>query len=312
MGNVNAWRRAGQIASRGWKGLTEASQRLNSSFKRGFGSTATRAAEAYNSALDWKDNAELSRWLTQHLSHQVATVGSKAMDAKYLSEHIGGGWHRLYDGGHSLAGSWDAVSKALPDLSAFELLGTWANEYWKDLITTRGMPIVILDHADKVGDYFKHLDCINVAQGIGGELLGVSIYSNWDDPAKLVASAAASDCSGIVYANVVAPLISLIGVGRAYHLLRKSEQADLRRLILPALRGLTRGGASVLLITVIPGGFLLHLSSGLVISLAHGYVWDKGNENKDVILAALKRCLTSLPARRFDGASSADPASIYS
>jgi hypothetical protein len=153
------------------------------------------------------------------------------------------------------------------------------------------MPIVILDHAHNVGEYFRHLDCVNVAQEIGGDLVGVSIYCNWNDPAKLVASATSSDCSGLVYANVVAPLVSLIGLGRALYLLKVSEQNDLRDLIAPALRGLTRSGVSVLLVTVIPGGFLVHLSSGVVISLAHGYVWEKGGENKEAIFAALKQCL---------------------
>jgi hypothetical protein len=285
---LSAIHRASEMASRGRKASTWTWQRVKGYVNR----TTARAGEAYNSTLDWKDNGELSGWLTDHLSHQVSTVGSRAMDYEYLRTHIGGSWHRLYDGGHSLAGSWKAVSEALPDLSALEQLGTWANEYWKDLITTRGMPIVILDHADKVSEYFKHLDCVNVAQVIGGELTGVSIYCNWNDPAKLVASAASTDCSGVVYANVVAPLVSLIALARAYSLLKQSEQDDLRDLIAPALKGLTRGGASVLLITVIPGGFLLHLSSGIVISLAHGYVWDKGSENKEAIIAALKQCLS--------------------
>ena len=216
------------------------------------------------------------------------------MDAEYLRTHIGGGWHRLYDGGHSLVGSWRAVSEALPDLGALDQLGVWANEYWKDLITTRGMPIVILDHADKVSEYFKHLDCVNVAETIGGPFTGISIYCNWNDPGKLVASAASTDCSGIVYAHVIAPLVSLIGLARAYWLLKQSEQEDLQDLIVPAVKGLTRGGASVLLITVIPGGFLVHLSSGVVVSLAHNYLWDKGSESKEAIFAALKRCLSTL------------------
>ena len=63
---------------------------------------------------------------------------------------------------------------------------------------------------------------------------------------------------------------------------------------MPAVKGLTRGGASVLLITVIPGGFLVHLSSGVVVSLAHNYLWDKGSESKEAIFAALKRCLSTL------------------
>jgi len=216
------------------------------------------------------------------------------MDAEYLRTHIGGGWHRLYDGGHSIAGSWNAIGTALPDLGALDQLGTWANEYWKDLITTRGMPIVLLDHTKKIDEYFKHLDCVNVAQIIGGPLTGVSIYCNWNDPGRLVTSAAATDCSGFVYANVVAPLVGLIGLGRAYFLLKQSEQEDLRALIAPALKGLTRGGASILLITVIPGGFLLHLSGGIVISLAHNCVWDTATENKEAMLASIRERLTSL------------------
>jgi hypothetical protein len=88
----------------------------------------------------------------------------------------------------------------------------------------------------------------------------------------------------------------------------KSEQDDLRDLIAPALKGLTRGGASVQLITVIPGGFLLHLSSGVVISLAHNYLWDKGSESKEAIFAALKRCLSGLSSAGAQG----DPACVAS
>jgi hypothetical protein len=269
-------------------------QRLSGSVKDGLSATASVAGEAYAAALNWKNNSEFSGWLADHLSSQYATVASKAMDAEYLRTHVGGGWHRLYDGGHSLVGSWKAVSESLPDIGALEKLGIWANEYWKDLITTRGMPIVVLDHADKVSEYLKHLDIVNVAQLFGGEVCGVSIYCSWNDPAKLVASATATECSGIVYANVVAPLVSLVALGRAYFLLKKSEQADFQDLIVPALKGLSRGGASILLITVMPGGFLLHLSGGIVISLAHGHIWDKATENKETIVAILKTCLGRL------------------
>lgn len=271
-----------------------ASEQVASTVAGGLSAAASVAGEAYTAALDWNNNSQFSNWLTSHLSNKYATVASKAMDAEFLRTHIGGNWHRIYDGGHSLAGSWNAVSEALPDLSALEQLGVWANEYWKDLITTRGMPILILDHADQVGEYFKHLDCVNVAQLIGGEICGVSIYCNWNDPAKLVASATASECSGIVFANVVSPLVSLIALGRAYFLISQSEQDDLQVLIAAALKGLSRSGATILLVSVVPGGFLLHLSSGIVISLAHGYVWDRGNENKEAILAAMKDCVANL------------------
>jgi hypothetical protein len=277
--------------------LSQRAAQARNSVASGLSGAASVAGEAYTAALDWKNNSEFSIWLADHLSNQCATLASKAMDAEYLRTHIGGGWHRLYDGGHSLLGSWKAVSSSLPDLDALDRLGVWANEYWKDLITTRGMPIIVLDHGDHVGEYFKHLDCVNVAQLVGGDLCGVSIYCNWNDPAKLVASATATECSGIVYANVVAPLVGLIALGRACFLIRKSEQDDLQGLIEPALRGLTRGGATVLLVTALPGGFLLHLSGGIVLSLGHGYVWDKGSENKEAILTMIRGCLVNLQER---------------
>jgi hypothetical protein len=310
--------------------ITKVSQRLFDSVKRGSGTATSMVAEGYNNALKWKDNAELSRWLSDHLSHRVSTVAGKTMDAEYRRTHIGGNWHRLYDGGHTLAGSWNAVHEALPDLSALDQLGTWANEYWKDLITTRGMPIITLDHANNLittlgmpSEYLRHLDSVNVAQLVGGDLVGVSIYCNWNDPAKLVALAASSDCSGIVYGNVIAPLCSLIAFGRAYILVQKSERDKLQDLIAPALKGLTRSGASILLITVIPGGFLLHLSSGIVISLAHGYVWDKGSEfgspwtpdgapNKEMILATLRKCLTYVAQTQpFSAATKRQQAEVF-
>jgi hypothetical protein len=285
---LNDWRRrASEIKS-------VAARRLSGPVTEGLSATASVAGEAYTAALNWKNNSELSNWLSDHFSNQRATIASKAMDAEYLRSHIGGGWHRLYDGGHSLAGSWRAVAESFPDIGALDKVGIWANEYWKDLITTRGMPIVLLDHTEQIGEYFKHLDCVNVAQMIGGEVCGVSIYCNWNDPAKLIASATATECSGIVYANIVAPLVSLIALGRAYFLLKGTEKDDLQSLISPALKGLSRSGASILLITIIPGGFFLHLSSGIVISLAHSYVWEKGSANKDEILIKLTTCLKSL------------------
>jgi hypothetical protein len=249
------------------------------------------AGEAYTAALNWKNNSELSNWLTEHLSHQHPTIASKAMDAEYLRSHIGGSWHRLYDGGHTLAGSWKAVADTIPDSGALDRVGEWANEYWKDLITTRGMPIVMLDHTKHLDEYLKHLDCVNVAQLIGGEVSGVSIYCNWNDPAKLVASAAAMDCSGLAYANIIAPLVSVIALGRAYFLLKGAEQESLQTLISPALRGLSRSGSTILLIAVVPGGFLLHLSCGVVVGFAHTYAWDKVSENKEALFGAIVKRL---------------------
>jgi len=257
---VGGWRQRATRTTLRSRGAGEAAtKRVKKSVQAGLTATTSVAGDAYTAALSWKDNSEFSAWLKDHFSNQRANIATKAMDAEYIRTHIGGNWHRLYDGGHTLVGSWQAVRDALPDVGAIDRLGEWANAYWKDVITPRGMPVILLDHANHVSQYFKHLDSFNVAQLVGGEMCFVSICVNWNDPAKLVASATATECAGVVYANVIAPLVSLIGLGRAYFLLRKSEQDDLQQLIAPALKGLSRSGATILLITVSPGGFLYPL-----------------------------------------------------
>jgi len=120
---LDAWRqRATQVTSRWRDAGRVASERVSNSVVGGLSATASVAGEAYTAALDWKNNSEFSNWLTNHLSNQHATLASKAMDAEYLRTQIGGGWHRLYDGGHSLAGSWKAVSSSLPDRAGLKNL----------------------------------------------------------------------------------------------------------------------------------------------------------------------------------------------
>lgn len=270
------------------------SKKIASTVKNGLKATTSIAGDAFSAASNWQNSAELSRWLTKHFSSHASTIASRAMDAKFIETGVGGSWHRLVDGGHSISGSWEAVKGALPDLDTRELIGVWTNEYWKDLITARGMPIVLLESTENVSEYVKHLDSVNVVEILGGSVAGVSIYSNWNDPQKLIASATSAEASSLIYANVVAPLVSLIALGRAVYLVRQSEQADLQQLLIPAFKGLSRSGANILLISVIPGGFLVHLSSGIVISIAHNYAWDKVDDNKEIIMSALKESLKNL------------------
>lgn len=284
----DAWRRRASAFKSG------AATRIGEAVKRGLASTASLTSEGYAAALNWKNNSELSQWLADNLSKQRSTATSRAMDADYIESHVGGGWHRIYDGGHSISGSWDAVKSVLPDAALAERAGTWANEYWKDLITARGMPIITFDSSTDVSEYLKHLDCVNVAQLVGGELSAISIYYNWHKPDALVATASATTYSGFAYANIVGPLISLIALGRAYFLVKDSEREELHRLVEPLLKGVSRSATSILLISIVPGGFLVHLSSGIVISLAHGYVWEQSATNKEAILLKISACLQAL------------------
>lgn len=50
---------------------------------------------------------DLLKW-TESLTRSAATVYDKAMDAQFIKTGIGGAEHRLFDGGHTIAGSGKA------------------------------------------------------------------------------------------------------------------------------------------------------------------------------------------------------------
>jgi hypothetical protein len=70
------------------------------------------------------------------------------MDAEYLRAGIGGAYHRLFDEGHTIWGSWEAVREALPGDSRLQEMVGWIGAYAKDVTTMKGMPFFNLDKAD--------------------------------------------------------------------------------------------------------------------------------------------------------------------
>ena len=74
------------------------------------------------------------------MTKAVATVYDKAMDKSYLTHKIGGGNHRMFDGGHDLAGAWEAVKSARPDDTFQEEVIGYASALWKDFTTVKGLP----------------------------------------------------------------------------------------------------------------------------------------------------------------------------
>jgi hypothetical protein len=90
---------------------------------------------------------ELLTW-SESITKGAATIYDKALDAEYLRTHVGGGNHRLFDGGHDLAGAWSRT-QAATDTDSFgqELVG-YVGALWKDLTTTRGLPFTTFEQAD--------------------------------------------------------------------------------------------------------------------------------------------------------------------
>ena len=73
------------------------------------------------------------------------TTYDQAMDAEYLATHIGGGNHRLFDGGHTIAGAFEAVRAASPDDGLIEEGLGFVQGMFRDLTTTKGLPLANWD-----------------------------------------------------------------------------------------------------------------------------------------------------------------------
>ena len=86
-----------------------------------------------------------------------ATIYDRAMDAEYLATHIGGGNHRLFDGGHTLAGTYEAVRAASPDDSLLEEGLGFVQGMFRDLTTTKGLPLANWDKGtyDQVAGFLE-------------------------------------------------------------------------------------------------------------------------------------------------------------
>ncbi len=83
---------------------------------------------------------DLSGWL-QEIAKGSATIYDKAMDATYNATHIGGSFHRLFDGSHTIPGAFEAARGASADDSiVHEALGTLQGLV-RDGTTPRGLPL---------------------------------------------------------------------------------------------------------------------------------------------------------------------------
>jgi len=111
--------------------------------------------------LPFLSQAELLGW-SKNLSNGVETIYDKAMDAEYIKSHIGGAYHRLFDGGHSPVDAWKEVINASDtDTFSQEVIG-YVSGMWKDATTKMGMPFTTFDK----NQYDQVVDSINASTGI--------------------------------------------------------------------------------------------------------------------------------------------------
>ena len=229
--------------------------------------------------------------LVQELVKGVPTVYDKAMDANFIETGIGGSWHRLFDGGHTIAGAWNAARGALPDDTIIQEARGTIQGLLRDVSTPRGLPLTTWDKEtfDQVNgaleskfhiphDWFRDLNTYDVPDLIGSTVGAVSLILNWNsaDTETFTRLVGSMGLSATVGANPLLLIVSVVALGRAFH------KARLTGEYAAFTDGLVKGGLSsgaTLAAVGIVGFAGGPASVGLVASLVAGVLTQKASRN---------------------------------
>ena len=245
-----------------------------------------------------------------------ATIYDKAMDANYLDPllrpDLGGGYHRLFDGGHTIAGAVTAARNASPDDTIVqETLGT-VQALLRDASTPMGLPLATWDKStfDAVARslestfgipkrWLYDLNSYDAAELLGASVGVVSIVLGWNraDTETFSHLTASMGLSAAVGANPLLMIVMVVAAARAFHKARHGEYAE---LVDGGFKGAVGSGATLAAVALVssaggPAGvaLLVGLTAGIAVNSA----------TKNVSLTAVGRFVATRAA-----AMAADPA----
>ncbi len=182
-------------------------------------------------ALNALSQTELLDWL-EKLTEGTATIYDKAFDAEYLRSRIGGGNHRLHDGGHDLLGAWQAVQDASPDDTLVDEIIGAVSALWKDASTEKGLPFVSMspESYDAVAEWtvdripfvsrdwlydILSYDAFEVlASGLG--IVSVIFALSSDDIDRLAEVLGSMGVIAVISANPILGIASIVAAAHAY------------------------------------------------------------------------------------------------
>ena len=220
----------------------------------------------------------LNGWL-EDMVKGAPTIYDSAMDATYNATRIGGGDHRMFDGGHSIAGAFQAARNASPEDSIFEEAAGLLQALARDATTPRGLPLVnwdrdtfygLADNLDRVGiprAWLKDMVSYDAIELVGVSLGVLAVALNWnsDDVEQFSQIVGSMGLAAVVGANPLLLIVTVMALGRAFHIAR--ETGDYREFT----DGLARGGictGAVLLVTSMMGGpAVVVLLSGICVGI---------------------------------------------
>lgn len=244
-----------------------------------------------NAALGTDAAIQVDRWMRDTFASGRASLYDQKMDAFYNSNnHVFGGDHRLFDGGHDLVGAWRAASEAASELGdGFTAqVGGYLTGLWKDVVTPKGLPVVTWDKAtfnevarvlsEEFGisnAWLKDMASYTATETVGAGVAVVSAAMNWreEDVETLSRLAGTFGVSTIAAAN---PFLAPVAIACIARSMQAAVAAGDPSKLKDATFELVKGGTGT--------GILLGASAaiggpawvGLVAGIAAGLLAQKG------------------------------------
>ncbi|MDE0002031.1 MAG: hypothetical protein OXQ29_05015 [Rhodospirillaceae bacterium] len=165
------------------------------------------------------------------LANGTATIYDKAMDATYLATKTGGGNHRLFDGGHTIRGAYEAVRGASTEDSVIQEGLGYVQGMLRDLTTSKGLPLATWDKAtyDQVAsflesrfhlsrEWFYDLNSYGPAELIGGSIGILAVVFQWNraDAESFSRTVGSMGMAAALSANPLLLVITVVAVARAF------------------------------------------------------------------------------------------------
>ena len=224
----------------------------------------------------------------------VPTIYDQAMDAAYNATHQGGGQHRLFDGGHTIAGAVSTSHNASTDDNIIqEALGTVLG-LLRDGTTSMGLPVVTWDeasfdrvaaalqsHLDVPKSWFYDLNTYDATELLGGTIGTVALFLHWNraDTEAFARLAGGLGLSSVAAANPALIVVTIVALAKAVHEARQT--GDYEAFIDGQAKGLVGTGSTLAAVSLVgvaggPAGV------ALLAGLTAGVLANKATKNVSI------------------------------
>ena len=236
--------------------------------------------------------------LLQNMVKGGATIYDKAMDAEYIATHIGGANHRLFDGGHTIAGAINAARDASPDDTIIqEALGT-IQGLLRDGTTLKGLPLANWDTAtyEQVAEtltsnfhiptsWFSDLITYDATELLGSAIGVLALALNWNRAdtetfARLVGS---MGVSAVASANPLLLVVTVVALAKAFH--KAHQTGEYAEFLDGQLKGAIGSGATLAAVALV-GAASGPSSVGLLVGLIVGVLAHKATKDVSFVQIA--------------------------